>query len=826
MAPMARTDERSPLVDKTVATSETRFHDLLDALPQTVFEVDLGARFVYVNRTGLETFGYTMEELGAGLTVLDMLAPEDRERARAGLTRRMRGEVMADFEYRARRKDGTTFPALIHTVVAYQNGHPAGLQGYLIDISDRVRTETALHHRIALEQLFMRLSTRLVAKVSPQDLDARIDDALAQIGRSMGADRAYLFRLTCGGEVMDNTHEWVAEGISSERENLQHLPTATHFPLFMRELRLHGVVTVNTLDDLPAEAAPERGEFEREGIRSLVCVAMVQDGELAGFLGLDSVERERQWTKDEIALLRLVGETLMGALARKRSEEALQESERKYKALVENTATGFVIVDQRGLVLDANAEYVRATGHGSLDEILGHSVLEWTSPAHQERNAEAVRVCVENGQLSDLQVDYCHTDGTVVPVLINASVSEIDGKRRVLALVHDISDRKRLEDELLRSEKLRSVGVLAGGIAHDFNNILTAILGNITLMQTVLAGGEQGREHLDEIAKATQRARELTRQLLTFSRGGEPVRRPFAPEGIVRESVALALRGRASACEVRMSADLPSIYGDEGQIGQVIRNLVINASQAMDDGGVITLSAEKRTVKAAEVPSLAAGDYLALSVVDHGSGIPEEIRSRIFDPYFTTKREGRGLGLAVCHSIMAGHGGTITLVSRVGDGAIFTMYLPVSVDGTPIPAVRTTSITRGHGRVLIMDDEDVVRRVASKIVLALGYEVEAAIDGRDAIEKWQRAHEQGSPFDVVIMDLTVPGGVGGREAIRELLALDPKAKAIVSSGYSDNPVMANYREYGFCDVLGKPYSVADVSRTLSSVLSPARRPSI
>lgn len=819
---MAREDKTSSAGDEELGTSETRFRDLLDALPQTVFEMDLGARFVYVNRTGLETFGYTMEDLRAGLTVLDVLAPEEKERVRDSLPRRLRGEVMADFEYRARRKDGSTFPALIHTAVVHRNGRPAGLQGYLIDISDRIRVETALHRRIALEQLFMRISTGLVARVSPQDLDARIDDALAQIGRSMGADRAYLFRFTHGGELMDNTHEWVAEGISPERRNLQQLPTATRFPLFMEALRSRGAAVLNSLDDLPLEAATERVELERQGIRSLLCMPMLHDGKLTGFLGLDSVERERRWTDDEIALLRLVGETLMGAIARKRSEEALQESERKYKALVENTATGFVIVDEGGRVLDANAEYVRASGRASLDEIRGHSVLEWTLPAHQERNAEAVRACVANRHVSDLQIDYCHADGTVVPVLINASVSEIDGKRRIVALVRDISDRKRLEEEALRSEKLRSVGVLAGGIAHDFNNILTAILGNITLMQTVLSVDEQGREHLDEIEKATQRARELTRQLLTFSRGGEPVRRPFHPEDIIRESAALALRGRASACEVRIPAGTPSVLGDEGQIGQVIRNLVINASQAMDDGGIIVLSAEQRTVQADEVPSLAAGNYLAISVADHGGGIPEEIRSRIFDPYFTTKREGRGLGLAVCHSIMAGHGGTITLRSRVGEGATFTVYLPVAVEAPPIPAVREVSILRGQGRVLIMDDEEVVRRVASKIVSALGYDVAAASDGRDAIEQWQRAREQHAPFDVVIMDLTVPGGVGGREAIRELLALDPKVKAIVSSGYSDNPVMANYREYGFCDVLGKPYSIADVSRTLSSVLSPDR----
>ncbi len=440
---MARTDEGAPNVHGPIALSETRFRDLLDALPQTVFEVDLGAHFVYVNRTGLETFGYTMEELGAGLTVLDMLVPEDAERARVSLGRRLRGEVLEDSEYRARRKDGSTFPALIHTAVVHENGRPTGLQGYLIDISDRVRIETALHRRIALEQLFMRISTRLVAKVSTQDLDARIQDAMAQIGRAMGADRAYLFSLTQDGQILDNTHEWVAPGISPERGNLQKLQPATHLPLLTSELRSRGVFVLNSLDDLPVEADLERAELEREGIRSLVCVAMAQDGDLTGFLGLDQVQRLREWTSDEIGLLRLVGETLMGAIARKRSEEALQESERKYKALVENTSTGFVIVDEESRVLDANAEYVRASGHRSLDEIRGHSLLEWSSPTQHERTAEALRACLANKQVSDLQIDYCHADGTVVPVIINASVSEIDGKRRVVALVRDISDRKR-----------------------------------------------------------------------------------------------------------------------------------------------------------------------------------------------------------------------------------------------------------------------------------------------------------------------------------------------------------------------------------------------
>jgi PAS domain S-box-containing protein len=799
--------------------AEARFRELLDGLPETVFEIDLGGRFLYVNRRGLEIFGYTRDDLERGLTAIDMFVPEEHERARLNIARRLRGETPDDREYRARRKDGGVFPALVHTNIVYKDGRPSGLRGYLVDISDRVQAEAALLRRVSLEQLFMRISTRLVAELAPRELDVRIEEALCQIGRAMGADRSYVFLFRNGGELMDNSHEWVAEGIAAERASLQALSTGSAFPWFMRELRAQGVVQVTSVAELPEAAARERAEFEREGIRSLVCVAMVHEGTLGGFLGLDAVRAAREWSSDEISFLRVVAEALMGALARRRSEEALQESERKYKALVETTATGFVILDEEGRVLDANSEYVRVSGHRSLEEIRGRCVVEWTARHDRERNAQAVAACSRDGQAKDLQIDYCHADGTLVPVLINASVTEVDGVRRIVALLRDISDRKRLEEALLRSEKLRSVGVLAGGIAHDFNNILTSILGNVSLMQVLLGGDDYAREHLDEIERASQRARELTRQLLTFSRGGEPIRRPFHLDPVIRESVTLALRGRASACQLSIPAGLWAVHGDEGQISQVIRNLVINASQAMGDGGTIEVSVVNQTVREGEVHTLSAGDYLVLAVGDHGQGIAEDDRSRIFDPYFTTKRDGRGLGLAVCHSVVVGHGGAITVDSQVGEGSVFRVYLPVAKAGVPVAAARETALMSGHGRVLIMDDEESVRRIAGKIVRALGYEVALASDGRDAIEKWQQAREKGCPFDVAIMDLTVSGGMGGLEAVGEIIALDPSAKAIVSSGYSQNPVMANYRDYGFCDVLAKPYSVVDVSRALFAVLS-------
>ncbi len=797
--------------------AERRFRDLLDGLSETVFEFDLSGRFVYVNQSGLDAFGYTAEDVARGVSVADVVVPEQRETLRSNIARGTSTGPLAVSEYTALRKDGSTFPALVHTSIVVKDGRPFGLRGYLIDISERVRAEDALRHRIALEQLIMGVSTQLMAAPSTE-LDSRIESALATIGHFMGVDRSYVFLFSSDGRLMSNTHEWVADGISAERQNLQRIRVDTTFPWFAEELRRHLVVPVPVVAELPSQAAAERAEFQRQGIRSLINVAMVHGGTLDGFLGLDAVRGVRSWSADETALLRILGEIFMGAIVRRRAEVAVQESERKYKALVETTSTGFVILDQQGCVLDANSEYVRMTGHRSLDEIWGRSVVEWTAPHDLQRNAAAVRSCMQQGFVRDLQIEYQHATGAVVPVLINATGTDVEGTRQIISIVRDMSDRKRLEAELLRSEKLHSLGVMAGGIAHDFNNILTAILGNISLLRTSLKPDGPSRELLAEAEKASLQARDLTRQLLTFSRGGAPVRKLFKPGALIRESAGLALRGRATAREITIADDLWPVEADEGQMGQVLSNLIINASQAMQGEGTVIIAAENRHVRESEVPTLVAGEYLAISVADHGTGIPEEHRPRVFDPYFTTKAEGRGLGLAVSYSIVVNHGGAITLDSEVGRGTTFTVYLPGARGASLTPQPDEPEIVRGTGRVLVMDDEALVRDIAGKIIRALGYQVAFARDGQEALELWRKARAEGQPFDVVVMDLTIPGGMGGRQAIRELLAIDPAARAVVSSGYSQDPIMANYREYGFRDVIAKPYSAVDMSRTLAAVV--------
>jgi two-component system cell cycle sensor histidine kinase/response regulator CckA len=506
------------------------------------------------------------------------------------------------------------------------------------------------------------------------------------------------------------------------------------------------------------------------------------------------------------------------AAERDATEKLLRESERKCRFVVDHANDG-ILIAQDGMLRFVNPRMAAITGFME-EELLARPFVDFLHPDDRQmvfdRHVQRMR--------GELDPTFAYTfrllakDGRAVWVETRGAVSDWNGKPATINFLSDITERKRATEELLRSEKLRSVGVLAGGIAHDFNNILTAILANISLARTQLGTGSATADRLLEAEKASLRARELTKQLLTFSRGGAPVRRTLHLAGLIRESATLALRGSGTACEFMIAADLWPIEADEGQIGQVINNLVINASQAMAGGGTVRVAAGNTVVSGTERLALADGKYVTIAVLDKGAGIPEEHRSRVFDPYFTTKQEGSGLGLAVCYSIVLNHGGVITVDSKPGDGSLFTVYLPATDRAVVMQPETGPELVAGSGRVLVMDDEEMVRSVAGEIIRALGYEVVTARDGREAVELYRRSMQEGRPFDVLIVDLTIPGGMGGRDAIRELIAIDPNVRAIVSSGYHDDPIMANYREYGFRDVIAKPYDAATLSKALARIL--------
>jgi len=372
----------------------------------------------------------------------------------------------------------------------------------------------------------------------------------------------------------------------------------------------------------------------------------------------------------------------------------------------------------------------------------------------------------------------------------------------------------------MNAEKIESLGVLAGGIAHDFNNLLNAIMGNIDLALFSPGQSEEIRENLERAEKAALRARDLTTQLLTFSRGGAPIRKTASIAELIRDSADFALRGSNSRAEFVFPDDLWKASIDEGQISQVVNNLVLNAAQAMLQGGTVRISADNVEVASAKAGEMKPGKYVRITVSDEGSGIPREHIKRIFEPYFTTKAKGSGLGLATSYSIVRSHEGSIEVESDVGRGTTMRVFLPASLsqqrEGEPgaLPVH-----PRGSGRVLVMDDDDIIRQTTGLMLQKLGYEVELAADGGETLDKYKESLNGGRRFDAVIMDLTIPGGIGGREAMELLLSIDPLVRGIVSSGYSSDAVMANYRQYGFAAVLAKPYRKNDLAAVLQKVLS-------
>lgn len=404
-----------------------------------------------------------------------------------------------------------------------------------------------------------------------------------------------------------------------------------------------------------------------------------------------------------------------------------------------------------------------------------------------------------------------------------APIHAVDSKVIGTVLVfRDVTDQERLEQELVRATRLESVGVLAGGIAHDFNNILTAVMGNLTLAQLDLAPDTPAAESLRSAEKAALRARDLTQQLLTFAKGGEPVRAAVRLDAIVREMTTFALHGSQVGAAYDLAPDLWPADADKGQIGRVVQNIVLNAVQAMPQGGTLRVAARNEARDDTGVPGLLPGNYIQITISDTGEGIRPEHLARIFDPYFTTKKTGTGLGLAAVYSIVKKHSGHIDVESHVGHGTTFRLWLPALHGEADGPDSRPPwSPARLAGRVLFMDDEKIIRDLAAALLKRFGLEVECAVDGAEAIAKYRAARAAGTPFDLVIMDLTIPGGMGGLAAIGELRGIDPAVKAIVSSGYSSDPVMANYRAHGFAAMIAKPYEVNEFARVLRETLTGA-----
>ena len=493
----------------------------------------------------------------------------------------------------------------------------------------------------------------------------------------------------------------------------------------------------------------------------------------------------------------------------KQMEKALHDSEEQFRTLCDAAPIGIFRSDSEGDTIYCNPRWEEITGI-SASEGLGKPWTLGSHPDDIEELGRAWREAVAKGHIFSRELRQLTPQGKTIWVRALASpLLRPDGS--VLSHVgtlEDITDLRQARHDMLKTQKLESLGVLAGGIAHDFNNILTAIFGNISLARFQMHDTETVARRLDEAEHAIGRAADLTKQLLTFARGGAPVKKFIEVNQLLREAALFALHGSKASCEFDLADDMWPLEVDEGQVAQVIHNLVLNADQAMPTGGTVTIGAQKNS-------SPSKGErFVTISVTDTGMGIPENDLQKIFDPYFTTKSHGNGLGLATCYSIIRKHGGTISVASTEGKGSMFVISLPASEQEYVSEQKTPARLFRGSGRVLVMDDDEGIRAIAQGMLQELGYTAEVAADGAGAVDLYLKRKNEGLPFSAVILDMTIPGGMGGKETMRKLLEIDPEVKAVVSSGYSNDTVMANFRDHGFREVLNKPYLPQEMSRVL------------
>ena len=498
---------------------------------------------------------------------------------------------------------------------------------------------------------------------------------------------------------------------------------------------------------------------------------------------------------------------------------ALQEAEAKYRTLVEQARDAIIIV-QDGQIVYANPACEALSGY-TLEEFCQRppQVGDFLAPDDRARvvgyyakrlRGEAVPECYE--------ADLVRKDGQRVTVEIKPCVIVYQGQPAIMALLRDITDRKQLEEELLKAKKLESVGVLAGGIAHDFNNILTAILASVSLAKRYVDSQGKAFGRLTAAENACRRAAKLTHQLLTFAQGGAPIRRTAAITDLIHDSVDFALRGSNVRGDITLPAYLWPVEIDPGQIYQVLYNVILNAKQAMPQGGVVEVRAENLPSDAGLPPLLPQGRWIKITLRDQGCGIPADQLPKIFDPYFTTKASGSGLGLAIAYAIVAKHDGRITVTSDIGVGTTVSLYLPASTHPLVSTPDRPRPSVIWQGMVLVMDDDEAIRDVLVDMLTQLGYQSQCARHGAEAIALYQQARDAGQPFTAVLLDLTIPGGMGGKETIVHLQAIDPQVCAIVSSGYANDPLMANFSAYGFRGVLSKPYTVEGLNEALQRAI--------
>lgn len=774
----ARARSLAEKLSGNLSESEERFRLVNKATNDVIYDWDVARNTIMWNEAMSLSFGYGPGKIEPTLTWWEeRIHPLDRVRVVRGLESALQkgGEFWAD-EYRFRRGDGEYSTVIDRGyIVRNDKGDVTRMIGSMMDISERKKSEEARHRS---EQKLKLHFEQTPLAVIEWDLGFHVLDW------NPGAEKTF--------------------GYSVQEAMGKHASTL----IVPESARRHVNEVWQSL--LVANRYGQRSTNEnctKDG-RIIVC----------DWYNTPVIDREGK----VISVITLA----MDVTEQRHVADALEEEKELLSVTMRSIGEGVVATDiaENIVLLNRVGEHMLGCHQG---DVLGQPLARWFKLQHL-KTGQAVenpvsKVIRSSGQV-ELHSQQAMLVGVPIERRISFSCSPIYGSDSHLLgsvlVFRDVTDEARTAEELLRASKLESLGILAGGIAHDFNNILTVIIGNISIAKMQLPAKSPSFSRLDEAEKASLRARDLTLQLLTFAKGGAPIKQTASMTDLIRDTTGFVLHGSKVECIFNLDKELWPVEVDEGQISQVMDNLVINAVQAMPNGGRIEISTCNVALDANSGLHLPAGRYVQVSVQDNGTGIPEEVLPKIFDPYFTTKASGTGLGLATSYSIVRNHNGLLTVQSTVGAGTLFKIYLPASDKPLRQTKLELSSLdSPSHGRVLVMDDDERIRDLLKSMIEAIGYEVETTANGNEAVNRYRDAMSGGKRFDVAIMDLTIPGGMGGKEAIKLIKELDPQAKAIVSSGYSNDPVMANHKENGFAGVLSKPYKIHDLARALETAIN-------
>ncbi len=798
---------------------ESRALFIVEACPDAILVVD-GQGIVESCNLAAETiFGYTRDQL-LGQKIIRLIPQRHFLHDVATMGRQ-------GFIAYAERRNAVRFPVEI----AVSESEYEGRRRFIVlvhDASERRYSDENVHH------ISLSVSSSIEAQY--------VRTLVLQLSQALQNDCAFILEI--GSEPGLCTLTLSEQGRLSSKSNYSLAGTAfaealqSGFTAISQEAR-QKYPCDTLLQSLKAEsfiATPLKDHKERTvGLIGVIhCTPATQVGiarqTLQIFAARAAAEIER---KQEIEGLSSEKDRLAGDVSairdtaerdRSRYEEEIAAEQELFSVTLRSIREGCITTDNDERVVTLNPVAEQLTGWTQqeaadrpLSEVLrlvsirGNRPLDIAQLPQRMRQGDAQSIAVAR-------------DGTQRRVEL--STAPIRARKNVklgtVLVLRDVTEKQLLEEERYKAEKLESIGVAAGGIAHDFNNLLTAVICNLSL--SLMGSEEHMRDRIESSKNAALRAQDLARQLLTFARGGAPVKRTSSLRQIVLETVGFSLSGTNIRSAIDLPEDLWPGDVDAGQVSQVISNLAINAVQAMERGGTLHVRGENLVLDAENAPpTLEPGRYVRITVRDEGQGIPEEIRKKIFDPYFTTKPTGNGLGLATCYSIVKNHGGYICVECAPGEGAAFHVYLPASEgEIVPEPAPAAPRVPR-HGKILVLDDEEVICELITFTLSSLGYTVVESREGKTALRLYREGLDSGQPFDLVIMDLTIPGGMGGRETIQELKKIDPGAKAIVSSGYAMDPVMARYKDYGFCGSISKPFDLVHLEQAVQEAISLQRK---